>query len=66
MNGERVFDCPGCGNTMRFSRCVPRLGILPELRIFSCRACGVVVSETGLDRGAIGAGGAAALLLRSA
>ena len=63
MNAERACDCPGCGNKMRLSRCIPRFGILPELQIFSCRACGIVVSETGYDRGAAGA---AALLLRSA
>ena len=37
--------CPSCGRPMRFVRSVPRLGALPELRTFECKACGVTYTE---------------------
>ena len=30
---------------MRFVRSVPRLGALPELRTYECKACGVTYTE---------------------
>lgn len=30
---------------MRFARAVPKVGALPELRTYDCKACGVAVTE---------------------
>jgi len=37
--------CPNCGRPMRFCRAIPRLGALPELRTYDCKACGVSYTE---------------------
>jgi transposase-like protein len=37
--------CPHCGQPMRLARIVPRLGGLPELRTYECRACGVSFTQ---------------------
>jgi hypothetical protein len=37
--------CPRCGGPMKLVRSVPRLGGLPELRAFSCSACGEVETQ---------------------
>jgi len=37
--------CPHCGQPMRLARTVPRLGGLPELRTYECRACGVSFTQ---------------------
>lgn len=42
--------CPSCGRPMRFVRSLPRLGALPELRTFECKACGVTYTEA-VERG---------------
>ena len=42
--------CPSCGRPMRFVNAVPRLGALPELQTFECKACGVMFTEA-VERG---------------
>lgn len=37
--------CPHCCQPMRLARTVPRLGGLPELRTYECRACGVSFTQ---------------------
>ena len=37
--------CPSCGAAMRYTRSVPKLGGLPELQTFECRAYGVSITE---------------------
>jgi len=37
--------CPSCGAVMRFVRSIPKIGGLPELQTFECRACGVSITE---------------------
>jgi hypothetical protein len=31
--------CQCCGDTMRHSRTIPKLGVLPELLVFVCPSC---------------------------
>jgi ribosomal protein L37AE/L43A len=33
--------CPSCGGPMRLTRTIPKLGGLPELRIWECAGCAV-------------------------
>ena len=42
--------CASCGRPMRFVRAVPRLGALPELQTFECKACGVMFTDA-VERG---------------
>jgi hypothetical protein len=37
--------CPSCGAVMRYMRSVPKIGGLPELQTFECRACRVSITE---------------------
>ena len=37
--------CPNCGKPMHLVRTIPGIGGLPELRVYSCRACGVSLTE---------------------
>ncbi len=37
--------CTNCGKPMRHTHTIPKLGGLPELRTFSCKECGEVVTE---------------------
>ncbi len=40
-----VPTCPSCGRPMHAVRSVPGIGGLPELRVYSCRPCGVSMTE---------------------
>lgn len=42
--------CPSCGKPMHLARTIPGIGGLPELRVYSCRQCGVSITEAE-DRG---------------
>ncbi len=45
-NPERVTPtCLSCGKPMQFIRTVPGIGGLPELRVYSCRQCGISFTE---------------------
>jgi len=37
--------CQHCGEPLRVTRTIPKLGGLPELRMFRCDECGRVASE---------------------
>jgi hypothetical protein len=37
--------CPSCAQTMRLTQTKSRLGDLPDLYTFECRACGVLRVE---------------------
>ena len=37
----RLPLCPSCGQAMRFAQKASRIGNLPDLCTFECRACGV-------------------------
>lgn len=37
--------CPSCGKPMHLARIIPGIGGLPELRVYSCRQCGVSLTE---------------------
>ncbi|MFZ3360929.1 MAG: hypothetical protein WA177_19435 [Xanthobacteraceae bacterium] len=39
--------CPSCGKPMRLGRTLPRIGGLEEIRVYSCRPCGVALTEAG-------------------
>jgi hypothetical protein len=44
--------CIRCGQVMRPTRTIPRLGIIPELAVFVCPDCGEVrAKEAGGTRG---------------
>ncbi len=43
--------CPSCGRPMGFVRAVPRLGALPELRTYECKACAVTYTEAAEQGG---------------
>jgi len=48
MDGEQFRPapaCPSCGKPMRFTRAVPRIAALPELRTYECKQCGVTLTE---------------------
>ena len=38
-------SCPSCGKPMLLARIIPGIGGLPELRVYSCRQCGVSLTE---------------------
>jgi hypothetical protein len=38
--------CLSCGQAMHLVRTFPKIGALPELRIYDCKACGVVFTES--------------------
>ena len=38
-------SCPSCGAAMRLVRSIPKIGGLPELESFECRACRVSITE---------------------
>jgi hypothetical protein len=40
-----VPSCPSCGAAMRLVRSIPKIGGLPELESFECRACRVSITE---------------------
>jgi transposase-like protein len=42
--------CPSCGRPMELARITPRLGGLPELQTFVCRACGETLTEAVENR----------------
>jgi len=42
--------CPNCGKPMTFVRSVPRVGGLPELRSYECKACRVAYTAAGDER----------------
>jgi len=37
--------CPNCGRSMHLTRTIPGIGGLVELRVYSCRQCGVSLTE---------------------
>jgi hypothetical protein len=37
--------CPSCGAVMGVMRSFPKIGGLPELQTFECRACGVSITQ---------------------
>ena len=37
--------CPHCGKPMPLVRTIPGIGGLPELRVYSCRQCGVSITQ---------------------
>ncbi len=37
--------CPSCGKPMHLARTIPGIGGLPELHVYSCKQCGVSVTE---------------------
>ena len=45
-NTSRLPLCPSCVQIMRLAQKPPRIGDLPDLRTFECRACGVSLIET--------------------
>ena len=42
--------CPSCGETMKVSRTVPKLGVLPEQLTFICPSCKEVAAKRYLWR----------------
>ena len=42
--------CPNCGKPMTFVRSVPRVGGLPELRSYECKACKIAYTAAGDER----------------
>jgi hypothetical protein len=41
---NRLVTCPSCGEPMRFTRTVPKVGNLPEMQTFECRLCRLAVT----------------------
>ncbi len=41
---DRLVTCPCCGEAMRFTRKVPKVGDLPEMQTFECRLCRLAVT----------------------
>jgi hypothetical protein len=39
-NESPIDACPRCDRPMKFVISIPKLGSIPELRIFSCGFCG--------------------------
>ena len=44
-NMPRLPLCPSCAQIMRLARKASRIGDLPDLCTFECRACGVSLIE---------------------
>jgi predicted RNA-binding Zn-ribbon protein involved in translation (DUF1610 family) len=42
--------CPSCGRMLCLARTTPRTSGLSELRTYSCRECGVWITEAADDR----------------
>ena len=43
-------DCPSCGKPMQFTRTIPKLGSVPEMRCHECKPCGVgLIEEVELE-----------------
>ena len=42
--------CPSCGRMLGLTRTIPGTNGLPELRTYSCRECGLWVTEAADDR----------------
>jgi ribosomal protein L37AE/L43A len=42
--------CPSCGRMLRLSRTTPATSGLSDLRTYSCRECGVWITEAADDR----------------
>ncbi len=42
--------CPSCGDTMKVSRTIPKLGVRPERLIFICPSCKEVAAKRYLWR----------------
>ena len=38
-------SCPSCGQPMHLVRTISGIGGLPELHVYSCRQCGVSLTE---------------------
>jgi hypothetical protein len=43
--GNGLKYCPRCATVLVLQRITPKLGPLPELRIYKCLQCGCVVEE---------------------
>jgi ribosomal protein L37AE/L43A len=41
---EQTPDCPSCGRPMRLARAVAKNGAQPELSIYECKVCGVMLT----------------------
>ncbi len=41
---DRLVICPSCGEPMRYTRTVPKVGDLPEMQTFECRLCRLAVT----------------------
>ena len=48
--GSPTLVCPACGNTMKVSRTIPKLGGRPEQLIFICPSCKEVAAKRYLWR----------------
>jgi hypothetical protein len=44
-NDRPANACPRCERQMKFVRSIPKIGSIPELRIFSCGFCGEVETK---------------------
>jgi hypothetical protein len=42
--------CPNCGRPMYLARATPRSGGLPDLCVFKCGECSVLVTESADER----------------
>ncbi len=62
MDGQHTIKlaCPGCGKPMHLARIIPGIGGLSELRVYSCRQCGVSLTQAE-EPGNRGAGGPPAM-----
>jgi hypothetical protein len=41
----QTIPCPRCRRSMKLVRTIPKLGVFPELLIFSCPTCGEVETQ---------------------
>jgi transposase len=46
---NQAATCQCCHHEMMLVRSIPKLGVLPELRIFFCPACGEVESQEAIS-----------------
>jgi transposase-like protein len=44
-NKQTGPNCPSCGKPLVLMRTIPGIGGLPELCVYSCRQCGVSLTE---------------------